>query len=103
MYKQLTVYLIAENKSRQDIRDTGNVLIVLSIGVSLGIVFPILLIWLVIFGICMLVPQCPLSNLYSRKAVVGPNPATRQGVSGDERGEANEPETERSNAPLFIN
>ena len=50
----------------------------------------------------MLVPQCPLSNLYSRKAV-GPNPATRQGVSGDERGGADEPEIERSNAPLFTN
>ena len=31
----------------------------------------------------MLVPQCPLSNLYSHKAVVGPDPARmRQGVPG---------------------
>ena len=48
----------------------------------------------------MLVPQCPLSNLYSRKTVVRPNPA--QEVSGGEggRGGADE-QGERTNAPLI--
>ena len=63
----------------------------------------------------MLMPQCPLNNLYSRKAVIGSDhdPARmRQGVPGgsgytsQERGgaganEQGEHALERSTAPLF--